>query len=166
MHARIPNHTVSTRNHMQQGTELPPYPYPTPPSFLSFFFFFYLHLFIYFPFHRVSWFSASFIFRRSPFFFHLCHILSVILLSIFAVRKGRGGGGGGTGRLGGGRRGVRDAAVYSCQTADVLQLLSGPCDAGDAAEGLRRPAKSAIFCPYPARSAHQWRAASVSQRRG
>lgn len=45
--------------------------------------------------------------------------------------------------------GVREAAVYSCQTADVLQLLSGPCDAGDAAVGLRCPAKSAIFCPYP-----------------
>lgn len=68
----------------------------------------------------------------------------MILLSIFAVRKGEEG------------VGVREAAVYSCQTADVLQLLSGPCDAGDAAEGLRCPAKSAIFCPYPARSVHQW----------
>lgn len=68
---------TSTRNHMQLGTE------PL-----------YLHLFVYFPFHRVSWFSASFIFRRSALFFHLCHVLSLILLSIFAVRKGRRGGGG------------------------------------------------------------------------
>lgn len=52
---------------------------------------FYLHLFIYFPFHRVSWFSASFIFRRSALFFHLCHVFSVILLSIFAVRRGEEG---------------------------------------------------------------------------
>lgn len=48
------------------------------------------------------------------------------------------------------------AAVYSRQTAGVLQLFSGPCDAGDAAEGLQRPAKSAIFCPYPPRSVRQW----------
>lgn len=132
------NHSASTRNHMQLGTDP----------------FLYLHLFIYFPFHRVSWFSASFIFRRSALFFHLCHVFSVILLSILAVRKGE--------------EGVREAAaaVYSRQTADVLQLFSGPCDAGDAAEGLRCPAKSAIFCPYPPRSVHQCWAASVSQRRG
>lgn len=103
-----------------------------------------LHLFIYFPFHRVSWFSASFIFRRSALFFHLCHVFSMILLSIFAVRRGV--------------EGVREAAaaVYSRQTADVLQLFSGPCDAGDAAEDLRCPAKSAIFCPYRPRSVRQW----------
>ncbi|KAK5857061.1 hypothetical protein PBY51_010328 [Eleginops maclovinus] len=51
----------------------------------------------------------------------------------------------------------REAAVYSLQTANVLQLFSGPRDAaGDAAEGLRCPAKSAIFCPYPPRSMRQW----------
>lgn len=70
-------------------------------------------------------------------------------------------------RWGGEMRGWEAAAaVYSRQTADVLQLFSGPCDAGDAAEGLRCPAKSAIFCPYPPRSVRQWWAASVSQRRG
>lgn len=71
-------------------------------------------------------------------------------------------------RWGGERRGWEAAAaVYSRQTADVLQLFSGPCDAGDAAEGWRCAAKSAIFCPYPPRSVRQWWAASVqSQRRG
>lgn len=44
------------------------------------------------------------------------------------------------------RRG-EEAAVYSRQTAGVLQLFSGPCDAGDAAEGSPCPAKSAIFWP-------------------
>lgn len=68
-------------------------------------------------------------------------------------------------RSGGGWK--RDGkAVYSCQTALVLQLLSGPCDAGDAAEGLWYPAKSAIFRPYLARSVRQWWSASVCQRRG
>lgn len=71
--------THSMRNLMQLGTE------PL-----------YLHLFIYFPFHWVRWLAASFIFRRSALFFHLCHVFSMILLSIFAVRKGRRGGGGWT----------------------------------------------------------------------
>lgn len=55
-------------------------------------------------------------------------------------------------------RGVTEAAaVYSRQAAGVLQRLSGPCDAGDAAEGSRCPAKSAIFCPSPPpRSVRQW----------
>lgn len=71
-------------------------------------------------------------------------------------------------RVGGLRGGwKRDGkAVYSCQTAPVLQLLRGPCDAGDAAEGLWYPAKSAIFRPYLARSVRQWWSASVCQRRG
>ncbi|MEQ2181644.1 hypothetical protein GOODEAATRI_013753 [Goodea atripinnis] len=102
----------------------------------------YLHLFIYFPFHRVRWLAASFIFRRSALFFHLCHVFSVILLSIFAVRRGGGGGGG--------RVCVREreaaAAVYSRHTTVVLRIFSGPSDAGDAAEGSRYPAESAIFC--------------------
>lgn len=54
---------------------------PPPPSL-------YLHLFVYLPFHRVSWFSASFIFRRSALLFHLCHVFSAIVLSIFAARPG------------------------------------------------------------------------------
>lgn len=119
-------------------------PHSTPP--------FYLHLFVYLPFHRVSWFSASLIFRGSSFFLRLCHVFSVTLLSIFTLR---------TGEQGAGER----RAAYSCQTASVLQLLNGSCDAGDAAEGFWCPANSAIFCPYPAWSVRQWWTASVSQRR-
>lgn len=67
----------------------PPTPF-TPPIFkISS----YLHLLIYFPFHRMCWLSAPLIFRRSAFFFHLCHVFSAILLSIFAARRGRGEGG-------------------------------------------------------------------------
>ncbi|KAJ0008782.1 hypothetical protein NQD34_016197 [Periophthalmus magnuspinnatus] len=106
----------------------------------------YLHLLVYFPLHRVSWFSAALIFRRSALFFHLCHVFSLILLlSIFAVRRDRR------------RRVTEAAAVYSGQTAGVSQRFSGPCDVGDAAEGSRCPAKSAIFCPSPPpRSVRQW----------
>lgn len=54
----------------------------------------------------------------------------------------------------------RDAAVYSRHTAGVSELFSGPRDAGDAAQGSRCPAKSAIFCPptppAPPRSARQY----------
>lgn len=62
--------------------------HPTPPLF-----FFYLHLFVYLPFHWVSWFSASLVFGRSAFFLRLCHVFSVILLSIFAAGTGAVGGG-------------------------------------------------------------------------
>lgn len=72
-----------TRNHRQTGTP------STPPPF---FFFFYLHLFVYLPFDWVSWFSASLVFRRSAFFLRLCHVFSVILLSIFAAGTGAEGG--------------------------------------------------------------------------
>lgn len=103
----------------------------------------YLHLFIYFPFHRVSWFAASFIFRRSALFFHLCHYFSVTLLWIFAV-------------------GGEAAAVYSRETAGVLQLLRGPCDARDAAQGLRYTYKSTILCFVSL--SHSVRAPVVSRR--
>lgn len=70
-----------TRNHRQTGTPSTPHP-----------FFFYLHLFVYLPFDWVSWFSASLVFRRSAFFLRLCHVFSVILLSIFAAGTGAEGG--------------------------------------------------------------------------
>lgn len=120
--------------------------HPTPPPF------FYLHLFVYLPFHWVSWFSASLVFGRSAFFLRLCHVFAVILLSIFAAGTGAEGGGGEAG----GRRKRDGKAAYSCQTPLVLQLPCGPCDAGDAAEGLWSPAKSAIFRLYLARSVRQW----------
>lgn len=145
--SRLPPSTLgSTDTHMRFAATLLPHAQsraagnPSTPSL-----FYYLHLFVYLPFHRVSWFSASLVFGRSAFFLRLCHVFSVILLSIFAVRTGAEGR-----RRRGGER-ETGKAVYSCQTELVLQLLSGPCDAGDAAEGLWYPAKSAIFRPYLAR---------------
>jgi len=121
-------HNHSTRNHMQLGT-VPPLPSS-------------LHLFPVSPGELVCGFS--YFPEVCPLFPSLPCFLCDTSVNICG-EEGRGGG-------------VREAAaaVYSRQTADVLQIFSGPCDAGDAAEGSWRPAKSAIFCPYPPRSVRQW----------
>lgn len=128
MHAAH-NHSTSTRNHMQLGAD------PLLPSSL--------HLFPFSPGELV--FGFFYFPEVCPLFPFLPCFLCDTSVNICGEEGEEEGG-------------PREAAaaVYSRQTAGVLQLFSGPCDAGDAAEGLRCPATSAIFCPYPPRSVRQW----------
>lgn len=147
--AWLNKHTCATQpllfRHTQSHAAVHRPPLPTPPPFLP-------------SSLRLSPFSLGelvFGFSYFPEVFLLSPSLPcfhVTLLSIFTLR---------TGEQGAGER----RAAYSCQTASVLQLLSGSCDTDDAAEGFWCPANSAIFCPYPAWSVRQWWTASVSQRR-
>lgn len=90
----------------------------------------YLHLLINFPFHGVSWFSASFIFWRSTFFLHLCHFL---LYLCQYLRWGE-------------NRSVSEAGPFqSCRTACVRREKS-PGEVDAAVAGSRCPVESAIFC--------------------
>lgn len=128
----------------------PPPPPPQPPSFLPSS----LHLFPFSPGELVFGFSyfpeVCLLFPSLPCLLHDTSVNICVEVEEEGEEEEEDWGGGVWGVC------VKEAVVYSCQTSDVLQLLSGPCDAADAAEGLRCPAKSAIFCPYPARSVHQW----------